>query len=177
MTITRLPAAEAHLLVPLLRQVHDLHSARQPLRYAPTPDAGVLAEWLHDWLLHAHVVALVARQGPEVQGYAAVEIESRPASLFHPGESRGVLHHISIDAAHRRQGIGTALVQAVQAHLLQRDIPTLVTSYASFNTASARLMARCGLHPVTIRAEWRAPRDQPQPSTSVNPCGRFGAGP
>lgn len=66
-----------------------------------------------------------------------------------------MLHHISVDADHRRQGIGRALIDTMKAQLAKDGIRIIATTYASFNDASARLMAQAGLLPKTVYAEWR----------------------
>lgn len=151
--ITTLPPARAVVLEPLLRQVHDLHVAHQPQHYLPTPAAPVLRGFLTDWLAQPQVTALVAGDVDAPVGYLVFEEERRAASVLKPAVHQAVLHHICVDAAHRRQGIAAALI--AQMRMLCRDagIPCIWVTYAAFNAASARTMAQAGLDPITIVAD------------------------
>ncbi|MEX0316785.1 MAG: GNAT family N-acetyltransferase [Ruegeria sp.] len=155
MSIIEIPAAEAHRLIPLLRQVHDLHVLHQPRRFSPFPADSEIAPWLADWLAQPDIHALGYETVGKLAGYAIYEIERRPASPLRPAETRAMLHHVSVDAEHRRQGIGTALIAAIRDRLDPDDIPVIATTYASFNLASAALMAASGFEPAVIFAEWR----------------------
>ncbi|SLN31408.1 Acetyltransferase (GNAT) family protein [Falsiruegeria litorea R37] len=155
MIVRPLVPDEAHRLLPLLHQVHSLHVEHQPERYPPLKDDVETLDWLAGWLRGQNMHCLVAEDDERLCGYAIYEIEHRPAMPVRHAETRGMLHQISVDAAHRRQGIGRALINAMRARLAQEKIGIIATTYASFNTASARLMADAGLAPKTVYAEWR----------------------
>ena len=155
MTIRPLMADESHRLLPLLHQVHALHVDHQPERYPPLQNNAETLDWLSGWLKGENMHCLVAEEGGSLSGYAIYEIEHRPAMPLRHAETRGMLHHIAVDHTHRRQGIGRALVQAVRARLNADGITILATTYASFNKASAQLIADAGLAPKMIYAEWR----------------------
>ncbi len=151
--ITALPAAAAAILEPLLRQVHDLHVAQQPQHYLPTPAPEVLRGFLADWLAQPHVTALVAGDLAVPVGYLIYEEERRAASVLKPAQHRAVLHHICVDAGHRRRGIASALIARMRAECRAAGIGRIAVSYGAFNTASARVMAQAGLDPVTVVAD------------------------
>tara|TARA_R110002126_G_scaffold267068_1_gene410499 strand:+ start:68 stop:535 length:468 start_codon:yes stop_codon:yes gene_type:complete len=151
--ITTLPPDRAAVLEPLLRQVHDLHHAHQPQHYLPTPAPSVLRGFLSDWLAQPQVTALVAGDIAAPTGYLNYEEERRAASVLKPALHRAVLHHICVDAAHRRQGIAAALIAQMRMQCRAAGIERIWVTYAAFNTASARTMARTGLDPVTIIAD------------------------
>ena len=155
MTIRPLAPDEAQRLLPLLHQVHALHVAHQPERYPPLPNDAETLDWLSGWLQGTNMQCLVAEQDSMLCGYAIYEIEHRPAIPLRHAETRGMLHQISVDAAHRRQGIGRALIRTIRSRLIAANITILATTYASFNKASAQLMADAGLAPKMVYAEWR----------------------
>lgn len=66
-----------------------------------------------------------------------------------------MLHQITVDTPFRRLGVGSSLIREIQARCKAMEIGTLVTTYATFNAASAALMSRVGLTPVTTVAEWK----------------------
>ncbi|WP_299944310.1 GNAT family N-acetyltransferase [uncultured Ruegeria sp.] len=156
MSIITISPTQVHRLLPLLHQVHDLHVQHQPQRYAPLPESAELVTYLSEWLCQPEVVALGYEGNHTLLGYAIYENERRAATPFRRAETRAMLHHISVDAGHRRQGIGMALITELRTRLLRDGGDVLATTYATFNTASAKLMARAGLQPVISFAEWRA---------------------
>lgn len=156
MIIRPLAPDETPKLLPLLHQVHALHVHHQPDRYPPLRDDTETLAWLSGWLASDNVHCLVAEEDGTLCGYATYEIEHRPAIPVRRAETRAMLHHISVDAAHRRKGIGRALIADMRTRLAQDGIGIIATTYANFNQPSARLMADAGLSPKTIFAEWRA---------------------
>ncbi len=161
MPVTDLCPANAHRLLPLLHQVHESHLRHQPRRYAPLPEDARMIAHLRGWLSEPGVVALGYDEGESLRGYAIYKVEKLAATPFRRGETRVMLHHICVDAAYRRRGIGMALMDEIRARLRREGAQVLATTYAEFNTASAELMARAGLRPVVSFAEWRA-EDDPQ---------------
>lgn len=155
MSVTKLCASDVHRILPLLHQVHDLHLVHQPERYAPLPSDRELIAFLHGWLDQPDLFGLSYEVDGTILGYAIYEIERRIASPFRRAETRAMLHHISVDKGHRRSGIGTMLIAEIRAHLQREGGQVLAASYGIFNTASARLLARAGLQPVMVFAEWR----------------------
>lgn len=101
------------------------------------------------------VYAFGAILGDALAGYAVFEIEDKPETVLKHPCTRALLQHICVDAAHRRQGVAKALFEAAKAHMTPMGIRDYGTTYASFNTASAALMASLGFHPTLIYAEHR----------------------
>lgn len=156
MQIVDIPATQAARLIPLLHQVHALHVLHQPERYPPLPANDILLPWLTDWLNGACLHCLGAQDAAEdLLGYAIFEIEHRPAMPMRAAQTRAMLHHISVDTQHRGTGIGSALIREIKARLPAYGATVLATTYATFNHASERLMARAGLSPVTVYSELR----------------------
>ncbi len=156
MKISDIAADEAARLVPLLQDLHALHAENQPERYPANPTDADLTEWLTEWLATdgTHAIAAQSPSGA-VMGYAIYQIETRPTLPIVRGGKRVMLHQIMVDTPFRSQGVGSRLIKEIQARCKAMEIGTLVTTYATFNTASAALMSRMGLTPVTTVAEWR----------------------
>ncbi|MCL6283207.1 GNAT family N-acetyltransferase [Ruegeria sp. 2012CJ41-6] len=155
MDIVALNSADAHRLLPLLHQVHDLHVTHMPARYRPITKDQDAVDWLADWLSQDEVHAFGAELKGDLVGYAILEIEHTPATVLKHARSRAMLQHVCVDAGHRRRGVAKALFGAAQAHLAPLGIKAYGTTYASFNTASAALMASLGFHPTLIYTEYR----------------------
>ena len=156
MRIIDIPASEAARLVPLLQDLHALHVTHQPARHTTTPDQQELEGWLHDWLATEGVFALGA-ESPQgaLLGYLIYQIEHREALPVRAAETRATLHHIAVQDVWQRMGVGKALVEKMKAEICAKNVPVIVTTYGTFNEASAALMTSMGLQPVLTVAEWR----------------------
>ncbi|MEP2715464.1 GNAT family N-acetyltransferase [Pseudophaeobacter sp.] len=157
MKIRDLPASEATRLIPLLQDLHALHVDHHPERYRASPTDAELSSWLEAWLREKSITALIA-ESPQgaLLGYTLFEIETRPALPVKLAETRLIVHHIAVSQAFRRMGVGLALLNEVKRQASIQAITTIATTYAPFNTASARLFQSIGLKPVMTMAEWRA---------------------
>ena len=155
MDIVELQGTDAPRLLPLLHQVHDLHVTHLPTRYHPIARDAEAVDWLAHWLAHDGVHAFGAIFDDELAGYEVFEIEYKPETVLKHPCTRAMLQHICVDAAHRRQGVAKALFEAAKVRLASMGIRDYSTTYASFNTASAALMASLGFHPTLIYAEHR----------------------
>ncbi|WP_171209910.1 MULTISPECIES: hypothetical protein [unclassified Ruegeria] len=82
MPVRQLLPAQAHRLLPLLHQVHDLHLAHQPARYAKLPGDRQMAPHMQTWPSMPDVYALGYLQAGDLLGYVVYEIEHRPATPF-----------------------------------------------------------------------------------------------
>ncbi len=152
-SIRRFEADEAALVVPLLRQVQEIHAAAPPdtFRSGASPDELVPA--LRERLGRDGMIGLAAMApdgsalGPAAFGAEVVQ----PTPLRH-GQRFGLLHHVPVDRERRRSGIGAALVKGVRAHLRSQGVASLRTTYWTFDEVSAALMRKAGL----VRSEGRA---------------------
>ncbi len=153
-TIRPIAPDEADLLLPLLLQLHALHAEARPTHHRLGPDPEQVLPFLRDWLSGKETTALVAfAPDGAALGYLIVEIETRDPTPLRPPQQRGMLHHIAVDQGARRLGIGSALLDAMKAHLRAHGVTRVVAIYATFNTASAALMRKAGLAPFNIIAE------------------------
>jgi GNAT superfamily N-acetyltransferase len=157
MKIIDIPASDAARLVPLLQDLHALHVTHQPARHTTDPERKELEAWLHEWLASEGLYALGA-ESPQgaLLGYLIYQIEQREALPIRAAETRAMLHHIAVQVAWQRMGVGKALIAKMKANVCAKDITTIATTYAPFNDASAALMTGMGLLPVLTVAEWRA---------------------
>ena len=127
----------------LVRLHHDL----DPQRFIP-PGPGTeqgYGDWLASQLDRADVVVLVAERGGEVIGYAYAGLEGTDyMALRGPA---GALYDIVVDPAHRRDGVGRALLEAVITALQARGAPQIVLSTAEGNVGAQRLFQSAGFRP------------------------------
>jgi len=157
MKIIDIPTSDAARLVPLLQDLHALRVTQQPKRHPTVPCARDLETWLGQWLQGEDIHALAA-ESPQgaILGYLIYQVEHRAALPVRPAETRAMLHHIAVQQAWQRMGVGKALMAAMKARVREQGITVIATTYTPFNAASAALMSGMGLEPVLTVAEWRA---------------------
>ena len=153
-TIQRIEPSEAARLVPLLAALHAVHAKARPDILRADPPSDELRDILETMLGKEGSVGLVAvAPDSAILGYAIYEVERHGATALDAERCWGILHHIAVEAAHRREGIGTALIEAMRAGLRAEGIPRMRTAYWAFNRASESLMRKAGFAPFHIVAE------------------------
>ena len=146
------PAAAADLpaigrLGALLVRLHHDFDPDRFIAATPKTEHGY-ASFLGSQLDEPTVVVLVAAREGEVLGYSYAGVEGRDyMSLRGPA---GVLYDLVVDPAHRRQGIGRTLLDAMLVALELRGAPRVVLSTAARNEAAKRLFARAGFRETMI---------------------------
>ena len=88
------------------------------------------------------MVVLVAEREGEMVGYAFGGMEGNDyMALRGPA---GVLYDLVVDPAHRRQGIGTTLMDSALAALAKLGAPRVLLFTAEKNHGAQAMFARCG---------------------------------
>ena len=144
-------AAEADVISRLNRHVQAVHAAAMPERFkAPGPETFPAAE----------VLALMAQDGMRVllakvdgapAGYVLAEMVWRAETSTTHAFAMVYVHHISVDPAFRRQGVGAALIAAARAEGARNGIVDLGLDVWSFNDAAQRFFTGQGLRPFNVR--------------------------
>jgi ribosomal protein S18 acetylase RimI-like enzyme len=91
--------------------------------------------------------ALVAEQDGRVVGYAMVRIHDGPDDSWALADRYGEVWTLVVDEAARGAGIGSALLDAVDAALAERGITDLLIGVMEGNDDARRLYERRGLVP------------------------------
>jgi len=130
----------------LVAEHHDF----DPRRFiAPIPD---LAERYGQFLLsqvqREGMLVLVAERDGEVVGYAYAGMEGNDyMALRGPA---GVLYDLVVDPAHRRQGIGSALMDAALERLRELGAPRVLLFTADRNHGAQSMFDRAGFRRTMI---------------------------
>jgi ribosomal protein S18 acetylase RimI-like enzyme len=142
----------------LLVEEHYNFDSRRFIRPTARTAQGY-ASWLGSQLAAPDVIVLVAELDRNVVGFVYGAVEGFDyMSLRGPA---GILHDIVVDRAHRRQGVGRALLDAILTALEARDVPRVVLSTASQNQAAQQLFQTAGFRPTMI--EMTRERSSPGP--------------
>jgi GNAT superfamily N-acetyltransferase len=149
LVIEALDATDIELIAPLWKQLMDhiaaLPDALVPVR--PSDESWQLerAEMLEE-LAGASFVLTASRSG-RVIGYAFVCVETRPDPVWYTGDTHALLAALSVDEAERGDGVGTALMDAVDAELERRGIEDVEIGVDTGNKVAAHLYEGRGYRP------------------------------
>jgi ribosomal protein S18 acetylase RimI-like enzyme len=94
------------------------------------------------------VVIFVAEQDRAIVGYVYAGME--PRNWKELREAAGFIHDVVVDAAHRRSGIGAALVEAASEWLRHHGAPRIMLWTAEQNSSAQRLFLRLGFRRTMI---------------------------
>jgi GNAT superfamily N-acetyltransferase len=89
---------------------------------------------------------LLARRDDEVVGYAWVNVEG-PDPVWYTGDARAELAHLSVIDGERGAGIGSALMDAVDAELTRRGVEDVEIGVDAANRDAARFYEERGYRP------------------------------
>lgn len=150
MHICKLREDELPLILPLLRQVQDLHARALPgVFHMMADDAAYLAHW-RSGIDTRGAFVLGALQARRPVGFLYGFPEHRDADAFSHARAEMVLDQICVDAAHRGQGIGRALVRAFEAEVRAAGLAQWRATHWSFNDGSAALFDAAGAVPSVL---------------------------
>jgi ribosomal protein S18 acetylase RimI-like enzyme len=102
------------------------------------------------WLELEQGFLALARSRDAVVGYAFVRIERGSDDTFPMGELYAELYSLSVAHGWRGHGIGTMLLDFVDAELASRGIDALTVAVMVGNSHAQRLYERRGLQPAEI---------------------------
>ena len=151
-TVRIRPAAPADMeavgrLGALLVRTHHEFDPDRFIAARPGTEHGY-GSFLGSQLEKSNIIILVAESGGEVVGYTYAGVEGNDyMSLRGPA---GVLYDIVVDPAHRRLGVGQALLEATLEALEAKGVPRVVLSTAERNESAQRLFARAGFRRTMI---------------------------
>jgi ribosomal protein S18 acetylase RimI-like enzyme len=150
-TIETLGPADIEVVGPLWKALMDhvaaLPDALVPVR--PSDESWVLERAVMLEALAGDAFVLVARRGGEAVGYAFVTIDG-PDPVWYTGDSSAELAHLCVAEDERGNGVGSALLDAVDAELARRGVEDVEIGVDTGNDGAARLYESRG-----YRADFR----------------------
>jgi ribosomal protein S18 acetylase RimI-like enzyme len=137
-------------LKPLWLALHDYHQAvAPPAAYQPDERSWRARRAAYaQWLAAPGSFMLVAERGSALLGYALVAVRPGPDDTWVSGDRLAELETLSVAPEERGQGIGTRLLDAVDAELAGLGIGDLFIAALVGNEGAIRLYERRGLRPV-----------------------------
>ena len=139
-SIEKLDPADIELVGPLWKQLID-HVAALPDAIVPVRPSDESWELERPQMLkelEGEGFVLVARRGDGIVGYAFVCVEG-PDPVWYTGDKHALLATLCVAEAERRNGIGGALLDAVDAELERLEVEDIEIGVDTGNEAAARL--------------------------------------
>ena len=144
---TREDTAAAGRLGALLVRMHHEFDARRFMAATADTEAGY-GWYLGTQLESETAFVLVAESGGTVVGYAYAGMEGRDYMALR--DAAGAIYDVVVDPAHRKLGIGRALLDAAVAERTRHGARQFVLSTADRNTTAQRLFERAGFRRTMI---------------------------
>jgi ribosomal protein S18 acetylase RimI-like enzyme len=135
---------DVDVLRSLNADVQALHAAALPWFFKP-PGPDTLESWeVKPLLTEPENLVFIAEADGVEAGYAYAEIQQRPETPFTHAYDMIYLHHLSVRPAHRRQGVGSALIGAVRAAAAEAGVTLVALDVWTFNDAARAFFRRHG---------------------------------
>lgn len=151
--IVDLQANDAGILLPLLEQVQKLHVDACPDIFRGDAPLAERDAFLRQFIAREGVTALVCLQQDTAIGYLIYELRERGLSALKQAARVGFLHQVGVEAAHRRRGIASALLEEMKTRLRAAGATSIRSEHYAFNAPSAQLMTSAGMQPLRITVE------------------------
>lgn len=146
-TVRRATSADAELLSSLNTEVQAIHAEALPAWFKPAgPPA--FASGLVD---NPNNLVFVAEVGAEPAGYVYASVSRHAETPWRYAYEMIYLHQIGVRAAHRRRGVGAALIAAVRSEAASRNVALLGLDVWSFNADAKAFFQRQGFAPYNER--------------------------
>lgn len=142
--VRRASEADAAAISALNADVHEIHAAALPDLFKPPSAESFPAEMVTALIRAPENLVFLAELDLAPIGYAYAEVIRRAETPFRTAQEMVYLHHISVRPAHRRKGVGNALVQAVRAAGRELGITLLALDVWTFNEPARRFFGRQG---------------------------------
>ena len=157
LSIVRGSVEDVDSLEPLWVAVHHAHAASMPELAPYVSDAET---WAHERPIYVELLAkpdtllLLARDGDELIGYALAHVtaveETWIPDTWRTGPRIGELESIGVDEGRRGEGIGSALMDAVERELAALGVDDLILGALPGNEGALRLYERRGFQPTWL---------------------------
>ena len=121
-----------------------MHAAAVPDYFKPASATTFPPDFWQERLAEADVVILVAELHGTVIGYLYADTTPAMETAATYARPRFYIHHIGVDALHRGQGAGAALLDAAKALAHDQGISLLALTTWTFNERAVRFFAQQG---------------------------------
>jgi ribosomal-protein-alanine N-acetyltransferase len=153
-TVRRAVEADAQTLSLLNTDVQDLHASTLPERFKPPGPETFPETFARTLIATPGNLVFIAEVDSEPAGYAYAEIVHLSETPLRHAWDEVHLHHISVRPAYRRNGVASALLDAVRAAAGENGIGLVTLQVWTFNEGAQAFFQRQGFRPYMARL-WR----------------------
>jgi ribosomal protein S18 acetylase RimI-like enzyme len=148
-TVRRATSADAELLAALNAEVQAIHAAALPASFKPPgPQAAAATAGL---AANPNNLIFVAEADAAPAGYIYASVTRHGETPWRHAYEMIYIHQIGVRVAHRRRGVGGALIAAVRAEAASRNVALLGLDVWSFNADARAFFRRQGFAPCQER--------------------------
>jgi ribosomal protein S18 acetylase RimI-like enzyme len=137
-------AADIDDIVRLNRDVQQLHAELEPFFFKANFDNEEVAAFFAAKLALSENHIRLADSGDGPNGYVWFEVQDRPETPLTFARKRIYIHHLSVQARDRRQGIASALMRQVEAEALIGGITNIALDTWAANGSARSFFEACG---------------------------------
>jgi GNAT superfamily N-acetyltransferase len=150
--VRRAEARDIERIAIINAEVQELHVSRRPDQFRPASAEDLLASV--DQLVRGDSgLVWVAERGDRVLAYAVVSVRETGPGPHLNTRTWWELDAIGVDAAHRRSGLGRALVEQIQAEARAASVGALELVCWDFNHDALGAFSKLGFRPKLVRLE------------------------
>ena len=124
MDIREADTSHLEAILPIQRQVHELHVQREPDRYKPISDVDLRA-YLQSHIVNHKSCVFVAVNMDEVVGYLVLETRQSADTPFTFARRYGLVDQMGVRSDMQRRGIGAQLLEAAKKSCATANLESL----------------------------------------------------
>ena len=141
-TIIKATPVDANEIGKIAYQVALLHYQNAPDEFKK-PTLKNQTDYIKKSIADKNVLVLCAKSDEKTVGYVVVYFNTLPKEYFH-FEKRAFIGSIAVDENYRGQGVGTALLKAVETAVKKKKISALEIDVYTFNQDAEKLYNKLG---------------------------------
>lgn len=145
------PERDVPFLVDLTRYVQDVHAAAEPGSFRPGNDIPGAAAFHAQFMGTDGWFTFVAESGDALIGYITLEHQSQSAGTFRGARNRLYVHQLSVHPAHRRTGVGAALMRRAEECASELRATEVTLDTWAFNAAAQAFFTALGYNVYNYR--------------------------
>jgi ribosomal protein S18 acetylase RimI-like enzyme len=153
MSVRTATQADLDRLSSLSVGIQRLHTEGRPDLFR-APDQAELRAFLAERLANGAIV-LIADVDGAAAGYLLAEVNARPANPFRHASKSLYVHHIAVDSAAQRRGIGHELLDTAVAMARAEGVDAVRLDSWSFNRDAHTFFEAEGFEPLNVVFERR----------------------
>jgi ribosomal protein S18 acetylase RimI-like enzyme len=150
-TVRRAGGADARALSLLNSDVQNLHASALPERFKPPGPDTFPETFARTLIATPGNLVFIAEVDSEPAGYAYAEIVHMSETPLRHAWDEVHLHHISVRPAFRRNGVASALLDALRAAACEYGVGLVTLQVWSFNEDAQAFFRRQGFTPYMAR--------------------------